>query len=60
MISEQDILDEEIRERNNEHYESKFDSWLSDNRDELIKEFVEEFYSDEFDTHCHEMYAKEN
>ncbi len=60
MISEQDILDEEIRERNNEYYESNFDSWLSDNRDELIKEFVEEFYSDEFDTHCHEMYAKEN
>jgi hypothetical protein len=50
-------MEEDIRrERDAEGRETKYDCWFSDNRIQLLKDFVEEFHEQEFDDYCKREY----
>jgi|WetSurMetagenome_2_1015567.scaffolds.fasta_scaffold1196518_2 hypothetical protein len=51
-------LEEDVRrERDAEGRETKYDCWFSDNRIQLLKDFVEEFHEQEFDDYCKREYV---
>ena len=54
-----EIVEDKIREHSNEVDSGDFDSWIGDNKDELIAEFIDE-YNIIWKDFCKDKWREEN
>ena len=54
-----EIDSDRLYEELQEHQQEAYQQWLSDNKDTLLKEFVQDFYESEFDEFCRQEWLKD-
>lgn len=57
-MSIEDIKHEKMQELYQEYREGARDTWIDDNKDDLMRDFIQETHSDEFEEYCREAYEE--
>lgn len=58
ILDEQEVEWERQREHEQEEYQSAIDEWISDNKSELMNEFIVINHKEEFRTYCEQEYRE--